>query len=225
MTSFQAAVFDLDGVLFDTEPIHRAAWMDGLLRVGHRISEASLMEWTGVPCKSLAQHYARELEPHLPWQDYFRLKQEALQRLAREQLRPYPGIADRLTLLSESLPLGFATSNSRVDAELMLDIAGLSSFFRAGVTYDDVCEHKPHSAPYVTAAEALGVPAEWAVGFEDSPSGVASARSAGMYVLGITTTFDADVLADANGVFPSTVSACDWLQAHIGSAGPGNRSA
>lgn len=211
MKRIKAAIFDLDGVVFDTEPIHRKAWMQSLQTLGHNISEESLMEWTGIPCRSLAERYSATLKPHRDWKVYQRKKAEALRRIAREELVPFTGVPEALVKLSESIKLCYATSNYREDAELMLDFAGLNHILTIGVTYEDIDRHKPEPDPYLKAAELVGIEVDCCIAIEDSPAGVASAIAAGMRAFAVATTFSIIDLKEATQTFDSTLEACRWL--------------
>jgi HAD superfamily hydrolase (TIGR01509 family) len=211
MKRIKAAIFDLDGVVFDTEPIHRKAWIQSLRTLGHKISEESLMEWTGIPCRSLAERYSETLEPHLNWQVYQKRKAEALHRIARDELVPFAGVPEALVKLSDSIKLCYATSNYHEDAELMLDFAGLSHILTSGVTYEDIDRHKPEPDAYLKAAELVGIEVDCCIAIEDSPAGVASAIAAGMRVCAVATTFSAIDLKEATKTFKSTIEACSWL--------------
>ena len=207
----KAVIFDLDGVLFDTEPMHRAAWMNSLELLGQSIDEESLIEWTGVPCRDLAERYADTLTPKRPWEAYYRAKTRALKALVNRQLAPYPGLPALLAELSQSFSLGFATSNYRDDAELMLNRAGIGDRFRVGICYDDTVNHKPDPEPYRSVAGLLGQDSSDCYALEDSPSGLASAKAAGMRVLAVTSTYPPEKLFGADKVFPGTVEACRFI--------------
>ncbi len=206
-----AVVFDLDGVLFDTEPLQRRAWMEAMRTFGHKIEERSLIRWTGIPCRDLARYYEVHLDPRVDWREYHRVKGERLRSIIASELMPYPGMIDAVRELASIVPCGYATSNHRIDAELMLDVSGFSGFFSAGVTYDDVPRHKPEPDPYLTVARSIGVDPVACAAVEDSPSGVASARRAGMVVVAVRTTFGEESLSTADRIFDRSIDACRWL--------------
>ena len=204
----KAIIFDLDGVLFDSEPLHRAAWINSLKSLGHTIDEESLMEWTGIPCKALAERYSDTLVPRRPWTAYYQAKAAELKSLISRELIAFQDVPDLIATLSSRFLLGFATSNYRDDAELMLEQASLRDLFSAGVCFDDTVNHKPDPEPYLTAARKLECHPADCYALEDSPSGLTSAKSAGMRVFAITSTYQADELPGAHAVFSSTADAC-----------------
>ncbi len=207
----EAVIFDIDGVLFDTEPLHRKAWMRTMRSFGHEIPEESLIEWTGVPCPDLALHYQDTLTPRKSWRHYHDRKGVTFREIVRSELVPFDGLVRRLAELSGIVPVGFATSNVRKDAELMLEVTGLAGLFKSGVAYEDCSEHKPDPEPYLRVASMLGVDPQSCAAVEDSPAGVEAASSAGMTVAAVSSTFDAAAFEKADGVFASTTAACEWL--------------
>jgi HAD superfamily hydrolase (TIGR01509 family) len=209
----RAILFDLDGVLFDTEPLHRRAWIETMRRFGHEIDEQSLMRWTGIPCIDLAEHYEKTLSPYRPRDEYHDEKGRSFREIARRDLVAYPLVVEAIRELRTVLSLGYVTSNYRLDAALMLEVAGYSPLLPVGVAYEDVTKHKPDPEPYLTAARLIGIEPERCAVVEDSPSGVASARSAGMTVAAVTTTFTVAELSAAHRVFPDTKRAIEWVRA------------
>ena len=208
-------LFDLDGVLFDTEPLHRRAWMQAMRRLGHEIDEESLIAWTGIPCADLARHYEETLLPTVEWHIYHERKGEAFRRLIAEELRPYPGVPDLVREIASLCRVGHVTSNDRIDAELMLHTAGYAATLPVGVAYEDVTSRKPSPEPYLKAAGLFDLRPSRCIAVEDSPSGVASAVAAGMTVAAVTTTFSGGELADASQIFPDTAAACSWILAML----------
>ncbi len=210
-----AVIFDIDGVLFDTEPLHRKAWMETMRGFGHDIPEESLMKWTGVPCPDLAVHYQETLEPRNHWELYHDRKGEAFRDIVRRELVPFVGLEKMIAEIGGRIPIGFATSNMRDDAELMLEVTGLADRFSAGVAYDDCSRHKPDPEPYLSVASRLGVVPGCCAAIEDSPTGVEAAARAGLTVAAVSSTFGADAFARADKVFATTVEACEWLLENI----------
>ena len=93
------------------------------------------------------------------------------------------------------MQIGLATSSTSQVTELVLSALEIASYFGCLVTRDDVDQSKPHPESYLTASEALGVSPDRCVALEDSPRGVASASSAGMFVAALRTPYfrDADL--------------------------------
>jgi sugar-phosphatase len=190
--SCAAILFDLDGVLVDSTRAVDREWRDWALRKGID-GDAVMAIAHGVRTLEVIQRVA----PHLDAE----AEAEAIENHeAGDQagVLVMPGAAD----LVHSIPLGrwgVVTSGSRLLASARLRFCGLP-VPRVLVTADDVAHGKPHPEPYLKGAQGLGFdPAECLV-IEDAPAGIQAARSAGAKVIGITSTYAADALHQADAV-------------------------
>ncbi len=211
-------IFDMDGVLADSEPLHARAWVRTLERYGVRVDERYFDRWIGIPNGDTALDLVERFRIPVPAERLSAERQAAYLRLAESELRPFPGLAE--TLAGLRLPKAVATSSTRADAALMLSRLGLSPHFRVVVTVEDVVLTKPDPEIYVKAAAGLGLSPGECAAIEDSPAGVASARAAGCYVVAVTTTHAAPRLAAADDVCAGTVAAIAALRA-AGRLAPG----
>lgn len=213
----RGVVFDMDGVLFDSEPVHIRAWQQVLAEDGIAYPTGWFADWIGIPDRDLAAHL-EGTHPVLAGGDRPALlmrKREAY-RLAAEEMRAFEGLRERLDALAAQIPLAVATSSRRDDLEMLLPITGLAGRFPVRVGYEETDAHKPDPAPYRLAAARLGLDPSCCAAVEDSPQGIASARGAGMLTAAVTTSFAEAALHEADGVFASTAEACDWIAARIG---------
>jgi len=204
-------VFDLDGILFDTEPLHREAWNYALDEFGIDVTPEELMDWTGVPCQKISVELAKRWKGRYSSDEYFSVKETHFYRIISSRDSLFPGLAVKLEELASNLPMAIATSNTRENAELLLAKAGIDRYFSTLVCYEDVKNHKPHPEPYLKASRLIQVNGSDCIAIEDSPSGCSSARAAGMFALGITSSFSSSDLGEANLIFPSTSEACTWI--------------
>ena len=204
-------IFDLDGVLADSEGIHILAWEQ--IAREYRLPEdrLPLHDWIGYADTEIVKDVVRDHGLSVAPEDLLEHKRRIFRRLIAVQLEPIPGAVEALPEL-EPLPLGLATSSSRSEAELMLSILGLTDRFRTVVTADEVKHSKPEPDSYLLAAENLGIAPEHCVAIEDSSSGVQSARAAGMIVLAVTNSLPVERLTAANEIFDSTVDAIRWIK-------------
>ena len=203
-------IFDMDGVLFDSEVLHVRAWIEVGPRHGLELDPDWIRGWIGRPDSDLVEHlraiHGNSIDA------VFADKAARFTELTRSELRPFPGVIERVEGLRRGrLPLAICTSTSAVEARRMLEATGLAPLFGILVSADDTRRHKPHPEPYLEAARRLGLDPSACAVIEDSPPGVESAVAAGCKVIAVSTNFPADRLAGAGRVFPATTEAIDWL--------------
>jgi beta-phosphoglucomutase len=197
-------VFDMDGVIIDSHPAHRLAWKGFLESVGCETRDEEL-DFILDGCKraEILKHFLGELTPE-QIADYGNRKDELLQKHG-DAVQPMPGIVEFLGHLSAAgIPSAVATSATRRRAFGTLEELGLTCYFRAIVTGDDVTVGKPDPAIYQLAAQRMQESPERLVAVEDAASGVKSARAAGMRCLGVAPSRRASLLrtAGADPVIP-----------------------
>jgi HAD superfamily hydrolase (TIGR01509 family) len=178
-----AVVFDLDGVLVDSEPV----WEQVRRRVvaehgGHwdpdtqdRLMGMSTGEWS----RYLSEGLGVTLSPA----DVARTVIEEMAAQYRRHLPLLPGAVEAVTRMAERWPLGLASSSARSLIEAVLDAASLRHRFAAVVSTEEVARGKPAPDVYLTAAERLGVAPEACAAIEDSSNGLRAAAAAGCQVI------------------------------------------
>jgi len=207
----RAVIFDFDGVLVISEPLHFRAMRDSLVPEGILIDGTEYLRHYVAYDDRGAIRLALEQHGH-PW-DAVRVEIVA-DRKARmfAELKKgipfFPGARELVRDLQREMPLGIASGALHSEIEDLLKEGGLLAAFSAVVGADDVQRAKPHPDPYLEAlrrlqASALGLEAGDCVALEDTPVGIAAARAAGMTVVGIAHTYDASVLGDAHHVLTS----------------------
>jgi HAD superfamily hydrolase (TIGR01509 family) len=210
-------VFDLDGVVADSEPLHVRAWVEvlGGLGVGvQRIGEPTLASWVGVPDVEIVGGLVERFGLSLGAGELLERKRAAYRALIPGALAAFPGVAEELASW-DGMPLAVATATPRREAELMLQTMGLAGVFRVLVTRDEVKQPKPAPDCYLLAASGLGLDPKQCAAVEDAPYGVRAAREAGMHVLGVTTSYSAQQLGEAHRLFDSVPRAIRWLKARV----------
>jgi beta-phosphoglucomutase len=181
---YEAILFDFDGVLVDSEPVHFECWQEILKTFDiHLDWETYRMHGIGVPDRVLMsmlfQQAGRPLEVDRLLAEYPRKKEMFLSRMLERQFFP----AAVLNLLPQlhDYQLAVVTSSGQSEVEPILRDAGIHGFFRTVVYGGDVKKLKPSPDPYLLAVQKLGV--RTALVVEDSDAGEASARAAGLDVL------------------------------------------
>jgi HAD superfamily hydrolase (TIGR01509 family) len=201
----EGVIFDMDGVLIDSHPVHRDAWRKFLATVGKNVSEDALdFIQEGRRREEILRHFLGDLPPEIVV-DYGHRKDEFF-RANFDDLRLIPGIPNFLGgLQAAGLPAGIATSASSGRTWATLRHLKLEKKFVAVLTGDDVSAGKPDPAIYRLASERMKRSPETLVVLEDAPSGVRAARSAGMRCIGVASNGRTDALlqAGADYVIPN----------------------
>lgn len=191
----RAVIFDMDGVLINSEPLHCRATQEVLATYGVMMTEAD--------------YYQRYIA-YSDWELMELLLPDAPARpaAATAKSRRYlelvgssvPAFPDGLDLLmrSDGWQVALATGSMRHEAELALGALGIRSRFAHIVTREDCIRGKPDPEPFLRAADGLGVPPKRCVVIEDSPGGIQAAKAAGMACVGVTHSCLREQLSDAD---------------------------
>jgi HAD superfamily hydrolase (TIGR01509 family) len=187
MASLKAAVFDLDGVLIDSEPLWRRAEQQVFNALGLKLTEDMCRETTGLRTAEVVAYWYRRF----PWtgerpQDVEQEILRTVEQLIVEEGRSFEGTGAILQGLKDAgLKLALASSSPRHVIDAAVRKLALGDFFAAVCSAVDEDHGKPHPAVYLRAAERLGVEPGECVAFEDSVPGVRAAKAAGMTVVAI----------------------------------------
>jgi beta-phosphoglucomutase len=181
---YEAILFDFDGVLVDSEPVHFECWQEILQTFDMHLDwETYRTHGIGVPDRDfmsmVCQHAGRPLEVDRLLAEYPRKKELFLSRMLERQSFP-AGVLNLLPQLHD-YQLAVVTSSGQSEVEPILRDAGIHGFFHTVVYGGDVKKLKPAPDPYLLAVQKLGV--QTALVVEDSDAGEASARAAGLDVL------------------------------------------
>lgn len=176
-----ALLFDLDGTLVDTNDEHYAATVAALARFGKTMGRAEYEATIHGGANENTRRYLFPDDPDGAGLEYVALK-ERLFRDGVTALAPMPGLIDLLERAARAgLGTAVVTNAPRENADLMLGAIGLLDRFDAVVLGDDLPAGKPDPGPYLEAIRLLGCSTEHAIGFEDSPNGLAALTGAGIY--------------------------------------------
>lgn len=186
----RAAIFDMDGLLIDSEPFWKRAEIEVFGALGVPLSEAMCEETMGLRIDGIVQHWF----DRFPWTEKTReaVQHELTERVAEliaTQGSALPGVEAVISLLAErELPLALCSSSPRRLIEATLARLGLGPYLRVTHSADDEAFGKPHPAAYLSVARRLDVPAPTCLVFEDSLNGAVSAKAARMKVVAVPTS-------------------------------------
>jgi len=180
-----AVVFDLDGVILQTEEVWDEVRGRYVVEQGGRYDEEAQRAMMGMSAPEWSRYLADDLgvpgTPEHISADVVRL----MEARYREELPLIPGAREAVERLAARWPLGLASSSNRPLIDAALDLSGLDRFFRVTVSSEEVPRGKPAPDVYLEAARQLGVAPNGCAAVEDSHSGIRSAKSAGMRVIAI----------------------------------------
>ncbi len=182
----RALLFDFDGLILETEGPVYTSWLEIYRRYGAEIPYSRWVEFIGT-----ADPYDLFDDLQKQCKQVLDRKQLQVERFQRElelilQMEPLPGVMKYLKDARRlGLQCGIASSSSYEWVSSHLERLGLTSYFKAVRTSDDVLRTKPDPALYLSLMEALQIRAEEGLAFEDSPNGVLAAKRAGLYCIAV----------------------------------------
>lgn len=199
-------IFDFDGVIVDSEPVHEAALLEAAKALGMSFTHQQYLdELIGFDDRdfypALCRLNARQVV-QTEWQSFFAAKKPAVKKaLASGAAAPYPGTINLIKEASRrEIPIAVCSGALRAEIEIVLDGLALRAVFRAIVSADDVAHSKPDPTGYRMAAKALGLAPTECVAIEDTPTGCQSAIGAGIAVVAVGHSLP-------QHVFPSKIAA------------------
>jgi beta-phosphoglucomutase family hydrolase len=177
-------VFDCDGTIADTMPLHYEAWVAALK--DHRVEfpEALFYEFAGIPSARIVEILNERHGHNMPVQETTDYKESLYQKLI-PRVVPIEPVVMLVKQFAGKLPMAVATGGTRSICRKTLGSLGLLEYFQHIVTADDVQHGKPAPDIFLEAARRIGVPPQDCYAFEDGDLGIQAARSAGMIAIDI----------------------------------------
>jgi HAD superfamily hydrolase (TIGR01509 family) len=214
-----AVIFDLDGVLMDSEQLWNAAKQALVRDAGGRWREDAPRVMMGMSSPEWSAYIREQLGVELEDEEINRDVAQRIEELYRARLPVLPGAVEAVGALYGRWPLGLASSSNRVIIDLVLEFAGLADRFVVTVSSEEVARGKPAPDVYLEAARLVGVEPDRCVAIEDSSNGVRAAAAAGMAVIAVPNQHyppDQDALALAAAIVGTTADVTPELVERAG---------
>ena len=185
----EAIVYDVDGTLIDSEPLHVAAWKQTLQSHGHDMSDLSaqfLQTMAGKKPIVIAEGMVKELGIDVPAEQFLQEKTNLFLALSETSLQPMPGAVESVRRFSDAgLRLAIGTSLNQTYLESVLQKLNIAEAFDVIVTGDEITKGKPNPETYLLVASKLGVKPSDMLVLEDARSGVEAAKASGAFCIGV----------------------------------------
>ncbi|MBI3328318.1 MAG: HAD family phosphatase [Nitrospinae bacterium] len=202
--AIRAAVFDMDGVIVDSEPYSVQALVEVLREHGIEPTAEDLGRSYGRTVREDFTHYFRKYGVTADLDAAISRKHARYYSLAEGHLKPFAGVVSLLERLRKrAYRLGLASSGDQKKVAFGMHALNLVGTFEAVVTGDDVRQSKPHPEIYLIAAQRLGIQPSECVAIEDAPAGVESAKRAGMRCIAVTNSVAREHLQGADLIVDS----------------------
>lgn len=178
----EGVVFDVDGVLFDTERLMHQIWHEVGAKMGWPQPGQDYLEFVGNGRSVIFEKMLAFYGPDFPKEDFLTTCSQTLQdRVERDGVPLKPGVREILEFLNQkNIPIAIATSTAMRRTGKRMELTGLSPYFSAMITGDQVTHGKPDPEIYLLACKALGTDPTRTLAVEDSRNGILSASAAGM---------------------------------------------
>lgn len=194
MSRLKGVIFDMDGLLIDTEPIWRRSEIEVFGDLGLYLTEEQCMQLMGVRIAEIVDLW---YDRH-PWTGPTpaQVTETIVQRVidhVKTEGEPQPGVRQALeTVRSAQIPIAIASSSSEEMIAAVIDRLQIREYISVICSADHEPEGKPHPAVYLRAAQRLGIDPTYCLALEDSPNGVLSAKAAGMMCIAVPDPYLAD---------------------------------
>jgi HAD superfamily hydrolase (TIGR01509 family) len=176
---FKAYLFDCDGTIADSMPLHYVAWNKALSKWGCEFSEELFYAWGGMPVAEIIATLNKQQGLTMPVEDVSKLK-EALYYEVLPELKAVPEVLEHIEASHGHIPFAVVSGSTRESVTASLKLLGVLDKFDTLVCAGDYTKSKPDPEPFLIAAGRLGVAPEDCLVFEDTEMGIQAATAAGM---------------------------------------------
>lgn len=205
LDSYEAIIFDFDGVIGKTMQDNFLAWEDAFKKINIKLNSSDYFEMEGLKAIDVARHFLKlHHHQHSP-EEIVSHKESFYEK--NNQFSFYPSVIELLQFLKKNKKIALVTgaNRSRLDftREKFKNPIDVFAFFDVIVSATDVKKGKPDPEPYLRALEFLKIPADKCLVIENAPLGITSAKKAGIKCVGITSTLTKEKLSEADFIFNS----------------------
>lgn len=200
-TNFKTILFDMDGVVIDSEKLHLKAMGLSLDKHDIAFNKSILNDYVGRSDESFFQFVFDNIDSSIEVKVLMEDKNIFFEHLLKE-LQYVEGFTDFIQFVNtQKLKTALVTSSSNYTVKMVNDLLNLAPYFEVIVAEEDTEKHKPHPDPYLLALTKLKANNKESLVLEDSINGIISGKEAGCVVVGLTTSFDGITLLDAGADF------------------------
>jgi HAD superfamily hydrolase (TIGR01509 family) len=214
----EGIVFDLDGVLLDTEYYQWQGWVIPLRKFGIELTKEEYFDYAGKTAAIIEEELIKNYDLDVEKGSLFEEKEKLLiEWFQNEELKILPFAVETVEAVkAKGLKVAICSGGPRDEVHLKLERTGLAKYFEVVVSRDDVEKGKPNPDMYLLAVEKIGLRPEECLAFEDTEFGLKAAKSAGLTCLAVPTEYSVKQdFALADGVFSNLKEALDWLEGQM----------
>ena len=194
MKKIKGVLFDMDGVIFDTEKAYLDTWTKVFKSYGYDLKKETYISIMGTGRENAVRTFKNAFGDDIPMEEMYKDKDRILKEIIEAGKVPLKdGAIEILTYLREkNIKIALATSARMWRAETQLNLAGIKNMFNEIVCGDEIKNLKPNPEIFLKAAEKLGLKPEDCIVIEDSPAGIQAAHNAGTYAIHVEDLKKAD---------------------------------
>ncbi len=193
-TKIRGFIFDLDGTLADTMPLHLQAWNEIGKQYNLSLSHEEHLRYAGMPTQKIVEMQAEKQGLKVDSGEFMKQKESFFVKELLPKVTPMATVFPFLKDLHGQYPSAIGTGSNFKTASKVVDYLQVEEYIKGLVTADDVENHKPFPDTFLACAEKIGIAPEHCLVFEDAGLGMQAAKNAGMQAINITEETDADML-------------------------------
>ena len=185
----KAILFDMDGLMVDTERLYIETESALAESFGKKLTEETIGEMMGKKAVEAMAIYIRDLGLSIEVEEMIRIRDRLYEEKLRAELVPLPGLFEMLQEYRNTLSLAIATGSSRKFLDIVLEKLKIREYFQALQTADEIVHGKPDPEIYIKTAGKLGIPPAECIILEDSQNGALAGKRAGCYTIAIPSPY------------------------------------